>query len=477
MLLKKLFNGLIKFRRNKQKMKHIIHIVLSIVLLSICNNIFGQNLKRKGMLGIRYEAINDSIAKTLGLSKTTGILIKDIIEGYTASKAKLHKGDVITAINENEINSSGDLLSAIAGQREGYEIVFEVIRKEKYLKIITKVVPKPYESYKNAEVIYDEIPFSKGYLRCIIDKPADKGKYPAIFFIQGYTCSSIDNMGETHAYDRVLRGLLAKGYVIFKTEKPGMGDCQGTGECDEIDFFTELSAFQAAYDQLDKYEFIDRDNIFIFGHSIGGVIASLLKQSLKAKGIAVYGTVVNSWFEYFVETNRLQNIFMGADYMENDLQFHKKLPFLYEFMVLKKSPKELAKDSVNKEILEKEWQWDGGNKIMSRNYLYWQQLQEPGQIEAWKNTGSFVLSIWGAADFVAFSPDEHKTIADVVNYYHPGKGKYMEIPEIDHSFTKVADRFEAAKYWFDNEYRINNFNPAIIEELDKWMKELMNSKE
>ena len=56
-----------------------------------------------------------------------------------------------------------------------------------------------------------------------------------------------------------------------------MGDCTGTATCEDIDFYTELNAFETAYQTIPKYSFLDTSQIYIFGHSMGGVIAPLIK--------------------------------------------------------------------------------------------------------------------------------------------------------------------------------------------------------
>jgi uncharacterized protein len=443
-------------------------LLIAIFSVSLIINGYSQELKRKGNWGILYHLPSDTIDVEKGLK---GLVVDEVLKNSTGDNSGIKKGDVIMQINEIQTNSKADYIKVINNYREGASITCIVLRLGKSKKLKGIVIEKVREQYDNADVLYETVPFANGFLRSIIIKPKTKKKVPMLFFIQGYTCSSIDNMGKDNPYQKILEELVNRGYAICKVEKPGMGDCQGTGECDEIDYHTEQAAFQAAYDNLENYDFIDKNNVFVFGHSMGGIIAPMLNQDkVKANGIVVYGTGIKSWLEYFIEMNRQQFIFSGADYVENDMDFHRRLPFVYEFMVLKKSPQELAKDTAMKRILYEDWHWDGENKIESRSYKYWQQLQEPGQIEAWKNTESNVLSIWGAGDFVAFSEEEHKMIVDIVNYYHPGKASYYQMPNSDHAFTRVDDRYHSAKNWGNWEYMKANFNDAIIEKLDSWMQ-------
>jgi len=108
-----------------------------------------------------------------------------------------------------------------------------------------------------------------GYIRVIIDKPRTNKPLPAILFIQGYTCGSLDNVNSMHPYIQLIKGLAEKGYVVKRVEKPGEGDCFNLPACEDIDFHTEVNAFAAGLEKLKSYDFVDSDNIFIWEHSMG----------------------------------------------------------------------------------------------------------------------------------------------------------------------------------------------------------------
>ena len=69
----------------------------------------------------------------------------------------------------------------------------KIIRNKKEMKLRAKVIGHPFETDDNAEVIYDQAPYRGGLLRVIVNKPRKEGKMPAMLFIPGYTCNSIDN--------------------------------------------------------------------------------------------------------------------------------------------------------------------------------------------------------------------------------------------------------------------------------------------
>ena len=92
-------------------------------------------------------------------------------------------------------------------------------------------------------------------------------------------------------------------------------------------------------------------------------------------------------------------------------------------------------------------------------------------LKGWADYKGKVLSIWGECDFVAFSKLDHEWIADIVNTYHPGNGKFISLPNSDHAFTFNNNMKEAAANWTNGSYRKTHFNDSISKTLLKWIKE------
>ena len=57
------------------------------------------------------------------------------------------------------------------------------------------------------------------------------------------------------------------------------------------------------------------------------------------------------------------------------------------------------------------------------------------------NVNSWVLSLFGATDYEAYSENDHKMIADVVNTFYPGRAEYLKIDSLDHNAMKRPDIF------------------------------------
>ena len=276
--------------------------------------------------------------------------------------------------------------------------------------------------------------------------------------------------------------LVEKGYVIIKTEKAGVGDSKNERDCSQYNLLDEVELFSASFNNLVKYDFIDLENVYIFGHSMGGVQAPLMETEFSPRGIAVYGTVIRPWFEYFIEHARMQKIilseagYMDYDYLNIEQQHETAVKFYYNLLIEKIPPSEIARDSELSTFLKNNLSFDGHEKLLGRHYTFWQQLQDTRLFNAWSKSPAHVLSLWGEGDFVAFNPWEHELIADVVNKYNPGKAKFITVPNMDHSFLWVEDQKQSIESRMDWEYIKHNFNSEIVEIIAEWIEETRLNK-
>jgi len=446
------------------------------VCIYFSNQIFSQELKRKAYLGIETISIENPESPCLAEnSSTKGICIKNVVKGFTADKMGLKTGDLLTEINGYPVTNSTELQHRLKFVREGENLTATVMRNGKVKKLSAVAIAKPYEKAVNGLVIYDQIKFLGGQVRVIINKPDKNEKMPAILFIQGYPCSSIDNLSNNHPYKKLIETLVAQGIVVVRTEKPGMGDCLGTPECFDIDILTETKAFTEAYKKMKTYEFVDTNNIFIFGHSLGGISAPVVASEMHPKGVIVYGTTCEPWYEYLLKMLRYQNPVFGTDFVEAEKEMKLYQQLLYEHFILKKHPAQLSENADYSELLKRDFQYDGKDGILGRNYNFWFSVNELNLTDYWAKTSSFVLAVYGEADIEALEPEPTKRIADIVNHYHPGKATYYFLPETDHAFLKTGTKEKNAELKASGkikDYYETHFNYDFCNFIVEWINNL-----
>ncbi len=429
-------------------------------------------LPRRAFIGVRLLNVTDSIAIRNTLSDINGVYVAELSEGGSAAEIGLQTSDVILEANGFKAASVYPFIDHIARYQEGDRITLEIVRNGRIKTLSGKMKGFPPETSPYAEVIYDQVTFEDGYVRTIIHKPHDQGRHPVLFFVQGYPCSSVDNMGPYHPYTRVLEGFSKRGYVVVKTEKAGMGDSRSSRTCADVTLYEETALFSASYNKLAKYDFVDLDNVFVFGHSMGGVQAPMMDFDFDPRGIIVFGTVVRPWFEYLVEQTRIQRLLLGQDYLVNEKNHEQSIRFYYRFMLEKESPEMLMLDPEMADFLDRYWNYEEGGYMNGRHYSFWHQLQDTRLFTAWSEVNAHVLSLHGEGEFVAFNPWEHELIADIVNHYNPGMATYKRVPNVDHGFIYVDDLEHAVAIRSDNQYRRNNIHTGIADMIADWMEEV-----
>ncbi len=86
-------------------------------------------------LGVQMQAVNEDMAKALGLKVAKGAIISNVIKGSPADKAGLRRYDVVVGVDGKEIKNPLDLKIAIMRHSPGDRIVLRVIRNGKEIKI------------------------------------------------------------------------------------------------------------------------------------------------------------------------------------------------------------------------------------------------------------------------------------------------------------------------------------------------------
>ncbi len=93
----------------------------------------------RGRLGIAIQDVNAELARSFGLPKPTGALVSSIDKNGPAAKSDLKPGDVIVALNGQEVASSGDLPPRVADIQPGATAKLTVWRSGKQHELDVKV--------------------------------------------------------------------------------------------------------------------------------------------------------------------------------------------------------------------------------------------------------------------------------------------------------------------------------------------------
>jgi photosystem II stability/assembly factor-like uncharacterized protein/dienelactone hydrolase len=447
----------------------MIRLIYLCFLFFISVNGYSQ-LQRKVQFGARVEFVTENGA--------SGCKVLQVVRG-TSAALKLQEKDLIVKIGNSTFASTDEFTRLFTGYSPDQEVQLTVLRGKKKLVLKAKAVARRYETDDNASVIYDEAPYKGGQLRVIINKPFKENKMPAMLFIPGYTCSSIDELTNDHPYKRIVDAYVDAGYVTLRIEKSGLGDSKNTPPCESCDLLDEIENFEVGLKKLKSLPYVDTNQIIIVGHSMGGIIAPAISAKNKVAGVVVYGTTAKSWFEYQIEMHRVQNALAGMNPIEVEQSVIEQYDLNYRYFVKKEKLEDLAKDPKADSVLRMSWEYDGNGKIYSRNAEYWRQIQDYPHLENWKNTKAKVLVQFGESDFQAFSKADHQQIVNTVNYFNPGNATLMTYPSTDHFFAKSGTMQEAYNKFANGQIQqlFDEYNNEVGLSAVKWSNEILSKKD
>ena len=91
---------------------------------------------QRALLGVTIGEVDASMVKDLGLDKPCGVVVASVSDGGAAKEAGVKERDVITKLDDEEVNSVPDLQSRVAQHRPGDSIKLTIIRDGKTVELV-----------------------------------------------------------------------------------------------------------------------------------------------------------------------------------------------------------------------------------------------------------------------------------------------------------------------------------------------------
>jgi hypothetical protein len=82
-----------------------------------------------GYLGVRLTDLTPELRTHFGVGEDNGVMISKVMDDSPAWRAGLEVGDIITAVDSQEVGSGGSLARAIRSREEGDQVSLEVWRE------------------------------------------------------------------------------------------------------------------------------------------------------------------------------------------------------------------------------------------------------------------------------------------------------------------------------------------------------------
>ena len=380
-----------------------------------------------------------------------------VLSGSMAAQAGICAGDTLTAIGATPLTTLADLPGAIGKISAAPRTRLAWRNHEQRPQHAeVAVVPLPTAAVPNSRTILGEVDCRDARLRTLVTCPETSGPHPALLFIPGISCASVDYWHDpTAPLGQLVHGLARAGMVTMRVDKRGVGDSEG-GPAASVDFDTEVAGFAAALTALAEVDEVDNEAIFIFGHSVGGMIAPLLAAAHPLRGIAVYGSSPWRWQACMMASLRRQLELSGRRDAELEAQLALYADLYHAIFSAALSP---ARAAARAPALA-----SCGDQCFGRTPSYLRQLEAADIADAWSRVDCPVLAIHGEYDWVA-SAAETARIVELVARDDPNAARHLELAGTDHLMREHADLVTSFA-----DYGAGRFAEPLVSETLAWIR-------
>jgi pimeloyl-ACP methyl ester carboxylesterase len=269
---------------------------------------------------------------------------------------------------------------------------------------------------------------------------------PAILFLPWMNCDSLAiPEGRRHGAQIILKHLVEQsGFVLGRIEKPGVGGSEGV--CADIDFDTELAAYQAAFQHLETDPWVEPRGLIVAAQSFSGGIVPLVSQGRPVRGYLIMSTWVRTWFERLIEFERLRMLQTKLEPAAIAQRMRQYAELYAIYLNQRLTPGEVIS---RRPDLQAVWEGSGTHQY-GRAAAFFHQLQSLNLEDEWSRVSAPTLALWGDRD-IAMHRLDHERIVALVNANSPGAATLRVVPGAGHDLAvdgKVAaDVLEAIESW------------------------------
>ncbi|WP_100658391.1 trypsin-like peptidase domain-containing protein [Alteromonas flava] len=441
-------------------------LICSIFFLAYA--IHANELPRSVLLGVG-PAQSDNIG---------GVVVGHIAPHSTAQSLGLKIGDRITHINRQSLSHFADLVELIKNMHADDPISLSVTREDQTLQLDGRVQPRPYEVSEIADVSYETVEFAGNILRAIVHTPKARRVnevLPTIFYIQGYTCGSIDlGMTPNSSLSQLVNQFVEAGYIVFRVEKPGVGDSLSPRDCSSIDFTEESQAFVHALRALKQREQVDPNRIYLWGHSLGVLHSAVMADQETVAGVIGYGGVYKPWYDYMLDIYSQQSVKhfnVPTEQAKRNTGIVK--PFLNTWLNTSMPWQEVLTQPDNQPALNSGLLPINGEQIFDRHYSFFRNMNGYDFQSMWQRIEAPVLMLHGSLDIQAISADWASAIV-------AANGNSFSDSSIikgaEHAFMRYSDAQQYASARSSGRFNPNNtgdrYDTRIAEKTLAWIATL-----
>jgi Do/DeqQ family serine protease len=198
----------------------------------VVDDLLEFGLVQRGLLGVQITDVDANVAERMALTIERGVLVTRVNQGSAAEESGIQQGDVITAINGNEVGGVSELQEWVARNRPGKEIQVTFLRGNEKHKVSTRLKNSTgKEEPLTLEVrhewngaSFEDVPYHE-LTRLNLDggvllKTVKNGKWKDAGLREGFVIAYLDKVPVDNLADlnRILEfksgGILVEGYFL-----------------------------------------------------------------------------------------------------------------------------------------------------------------------------------------------------------------------------------------------------------------------
>jgi alpha/beta superfamily hydrolase len=137
-----------------------------------------------------------------------------------------------------------------------------------------------------------ELTVGNKLLRGCVRLPDGNGPFPIVCFYHGF---SVDKVGLMRLHESFARQLTAAGFGCVRFDFYGCGESDG--DFDEMRVSDEIEQGKAIYEWASNQDFALPGRIYPVGHSLGGVIASIVAAAYQPKAAVLWSPGLTVYYD------------------------------------------------------------------------------------------------------------------------------------------------------------------------------------
>jgi pimeloyl-ACP methyl ester carboxylesterase len=388
-------------------------------------------LQRRGALGIRFEP----------LANGAGIRVLSVAPNSSAAHGSIQPGEVLLAGDTTTFTSEAVFRAWAAQLRAGDTVMLHVERAVGSIyRTKLYVYSRPHEASEGVEHQYTQATLQDGTLvRVILSRPVAPTKPLArVLLLPGYRRDSWDwPTAPDYPLRRWVDDVVRAGFGVVRVERRGLGDSEGEGDAQGFD--AERADLLEGARTSSEHWFYGLPWI-VYGYSLGGLHAPLIAPSLDARGVAVWGSGIDTWTEYLdaLLRRRMTLEARPEPAIERAVRAQQAL---YATVHIRG---ETVAQALARSPLLREHQSLFGcdperNALDGRCARFWREVYACPTAESLAALDAPVLSLWGECDWIT-DRAEHERIARVAR-----RGTFTCVARADHGYTERESPLEALR--------------------------------